>query len=87
MLDENRRGGLERDQKKISYSKKKKVIVLPYHVVCTNQSMRFMIKFLMAFISENCIHIHTSEHLKIRASGARLGADKLGACPSVVTGW
>jgi hypothetical protein len=24
MLDENRRGGLERDQKKISYSKKKK---------------------------------------------------------------
>jgi hypothetical protein len=34
----------------------------------------FMIKFLMGtFISENCIHIHTSEHLKIRASGAGLG--------------
>jgi hypothetical protein len=41
--------------------------------------MRFMIKFLMeTFISENCIHIHTSEHLKIRASGARLGRGQAG---------
>ena len=88
MLDENRRWPGQ-DPKKFptfGYGKKKKknAIALPYHVICANN---FNDKFLNTetFISEDCIHILTSKHQKIKASGAALAPERLSACPSMVT--
>jgi hypothetical protein len=64
---------MDRAKKFLQWGKKKNVIALPYRVICTND-IDDKIKSLMGdtFISENCIHMHTSEPWKIKASGTAL---------------